>query len=73
LIARGAEPSSAYSQAHLNAARGAVMPKFKEFSRSKEWTDGNGFCDLKLNLAADASPKLHLTGVHGSNRWARAY
>jgi hypothetical protein len=35
-IARGAEPV-AYSQAHLDAARGAVLPKLKQYSNSASW------------------------------------
>jgi hypothetical protein len=34
-FARGAEPGLAYSRAHLNAAREALMPKFKQFLKSK--------------------------------------
>jgi|SRR5579863_3116950 len=72
-IARGAEPPAGYSQAHLDAASKAVAGKLTQCERSNTWGESDALSDLKLELGADASAKLNLTAVHGSDGVARAH
>jgi hypothetical protein len=73
LIARGPELRFAYSQAHFEAAREAVMAKLRQYEQAAAWGEADALCNMKLHLTADASPKMQLTGVHGTNGSARAY
>jgi hypothetical protein len=56
----GFEKDFAYSQAHLDAAREAMLPKFQEFWPSKEWGDAQAFSSTSINLTSDPAHKLPL-------------
>jgi hypothetical protein len=73
LIARGAEPRFAYSQAHFEAAREVGTAKLRQCEQAVAWGEADALCDLKLQLTTDASSKMNLTGVHGSNGVARRH
>jgi hypothetical protein len=68
----GAWPDFAFSQAHMDAAHEAVIPKFKKFWDSKQWGDSKVASSLKLNLTPDASPKLALLRYFRSKEEAAA-
>jgi hypothetical protein len=56
----GFEKDFAYSQAHLDAARAAMLPKFREFWPSKEWDSARYASSMNLDLTSDPSHKLPL-------------
>jgi hypothetical protein len=72
-IARGGKPRLAYSQKHLEAAIRAIAEKREHPEQTNTTESGDALSDLKVELLPDASPKINIRAVHGSNGLARTH